>query len=79
MTVEELLAEEKIPFKVSPADFIVKCLNPEHDDTNPSMRIDKVSGIFNCFACGFKGNIFQLYGEKANYMQIKRELLKQKN
>ena len=58
MRVEEVLAEERIPFKVSPADYIVSCLNPEHDDSNPSMRIDKITGIFNCFSCGFKGNIF---------------------
>ena len=43
MTVEELLVEEKIPFKQSPADFVVQCLNPEHDDSNPSMRIDKIT------------------------------------
>ena len=59
MTVEELLIEEKIPFKMSPADFIVSCLNPEHDDSNPSMRIDKITGVYNCFSCGYKGNIFK--------------------
>ena len=52
MTVEELLVEEKIAFKQSPADFVVHCLNPEHDDSNPSMRIDKITGVFNCFSCG---------------------------
>ena len=46
MTVEELLVEEGIAFKQSPADYVVRCLNPEHDDTNPSMRIDKITGVF---------------------------------
>ena len=78
MTVEELLVEEKIQFKISPADFIVKCLNPEHDDNNPSMRIDRVTGVYNCFACGFKGNIFKLFDKPANYLDIKREKLKQR-
>lgn len=78
MTVEELLVEEKIYFKQSPADFIVHCLNPEHDDSNPSMRIDKITGVFNCFSCGYKGNIFSLYDKPANYLDIKREKLKQK-
>jgi DNA primase len=78
VTVEELLAEEKIPFKVSPADFVVSCLNPEHDDSNPSMRIDKITGIFNCFSCGFKGNIFKLYDKPSNFLDIKREKLRQK-
>ena len=58
MTVEELLQERKIQYKLSPADAIVACLNPEHDDSNPSMRIDRITGVFNCFSCGFKGNLF---------------------
>ena len=77
MTVEELLVEEKINFKVSPADYIVSCLNPEHDDSNPSMRIDKITGVYNCFSCGFKGNIFKLFDKPSNYLDIKREKVKQ--
>ena len=77
MTVEELLVEEKIAFKQSPADFIVSCLNPEHDDSNPSMRIDKITGVYNCFSCGYKGNIFKLFDKPSNYLDIKREKLKQ--
>ena len=77
MTVEELLVEEKIPFKQSPADFVVQCLNPEHDDSNPSMRIDKITGVFNCFSCGYKGNIFKLFDKPSNYLDIKREKVKQ--
>ena len=77
MTVEELLVEEKIPFKMSPADFVVSCLNPEHDDSNPSMRIDKITGVFNCFSCGYKGNIFKLFDRPSNYLDIKREKVKQ--
>ena len=60
MTVEELLNQKKIFFTVSGKDFVVGCLNPEHDDSNPSMRIDRVLGIFQCMACGYKGNIFYL-------------------
>jgi len=77
MTVEELLVEERISFKQSPADFVVKCLNPEHDDNNPSMRIDKITGVFNCFSCGFKGNIFKHFDKPSNYLDIKREKVKQ--
>ena len=77
MTVEELLVEEKIAFKQSPADFVVHCLNPEHDDSNPSMRIDKITGVFNCFSCGFKGNIFKYFDKPSNYLDIKREKVKQ--
>lgn len=59
-------------------DFLVRCLNPEHDDRNPSMRIDQVTGIFNCFSCEYKGNVFTYFGEKANRMEIQRQLLKKK-
>ena len=78
MEVEELLSSKKIPFVPSGRDYKVCCLNPDHDDNDPSMRIDRITGIFNCFVCGFKGNIFTFFGEKANRLQIKRELLKRK-
>ena len=54
MTVEELLQEKRLDFKVSGRDYLVKCLNPEHEDTNPSMRIDNITGIFHCFSCGIQ-------------------------
>ena len=78
MTVMELLEERKIPYKVSPRDFVVKCLNPEHDDNNPSMRIDRVTGIYNCFSCGFKGNIFKFFDAPSNPLDIKRENFRRK-
>jgi DNA primase len=76
MTVEELLVSRQVYFVPKGADAIVTCLNPEHDDSSPSMRIDKITGIFNCFSCGYKGNIFTHFGEKANQLQLRRELLK---
>ena len=78
MNAEDLLIDKKIPYYAKGKDFLVRCLNPEHDDNNPSMRIDQITGIFNCFACGFKGNIFHFYGEKANQLQLRRENLKKK-
>ena len=76
MKVVDLLQERKLDFKVSGRDFLIGCLNPEHDDKNPSMRIDKITGIFNCFSCEFKGNIFKLYGAPSNLLDIKRQRLK---
>lgn len=78
MTVEDLLNQKKIAFVPSGKDVKVCCLNPEHEDSNPSMRIDRLTGIFNCFSCGFKGNLFSFFDEKANYLQIKKELFKRK-
>ena len=78
MVVEELLQEKAIQYIPKGKDFIVKCLNPEHPDKNPSMRIDRITGIFNCFSCSYKGNIFTLFGKKANQLQVRRDLLKKK-
>lgn len=75
MKVVDILQERKLDFKVSGRDYLVKCLNPDHEDRNPSMRIDNITGIFNCFSCGFKGNIFKLFGAPSNYLDVKRQKL----
>ena len=78
MTVEELLKQRDVYFIPKGGDFLVSCLNPEHPDKNPSMRIDQITGIFQCFSCEYKGNLFTYFGEKANQLQLRRELLKKK-
>tara|TARA_Y100001937_G_C7092674_1_gene318523 strand:+ start:30 stop:878 length:849 start_codon:yes stop_codon:yes gene_type:complete len=76
MRVEDLLTEKNIDFKVTGRDYVVKCLNPDHEDKNPSMRVDQITGIFHCFSCGFRGNVFNHFGAVANYLEIKRQKLK---
>lgn len=76
--VEDLLKQKGVPFNYSGHDVVVKCFNPEHDDSNPSMRIDKTTGIFNCFSCGFKGNLFKYYGILTNQSFLKVAKLKEK-
>lgn len=78
MDVESLLSDKSVPYYAKGKDFVVQCINPEHDDNNPSMRIDQITGIFNCFSCGYKGNIFHHFGERPNQLQLKRESLKKK-
>ena len=78
MNVQELLQQKDVHFIQKGKDFVVRCLNPEHDDRNPSMRIDQIDGRFNCFSCGYKGSIFVHFGEKASMMQMKREVVKRK-
>ena len=78
MNVEDLLKSKDIPYLPRGKDYEVTCLNPDHPDRNPSMRIDQVTGIFNCFSCGFKGNLFTHFGEKVNKMEMRRQLLKKK-
>ena len=78
MNVEELLTSKDVYFMPKGKDLIVSCLNEEHADKNPSMRIDQITGVFNCFSCGFKGNVFNFYGEETSSLQLKRENLKRK-
>ncbi|KAA0242501.1 MAG: hypothetical protein EDM70_14135 [Candidatus Brocadia sp. AMX2] len=36
-------------------------LCPFHDDTNPSLSVNVESGLFRCFSCDAKGDIFTFY------------------
>jgi DNA primase len=76
--VLELIQKQGLEFKSSGPDYLVHCLNPEHPDTNPSMRVDKQSGAFHCFSCGFKGNLFKYYGVFTNQVPIKLAKLREK-
>ena len=78
MTVEELLEKQKIPYRMSGRDVVVSCLNPDHDDRSPSMRIDKATGIYHCFSCGFKGNLFSRFNVIVSKLQVRRETLAKK-
>jgi DNA primase len=78
MNVEELLHRENIRTRSAGKDILVRCLNPEHDDRNPSMRVDKITGAFNCFSCGFHGNIFSHFNESIDTTGIKVIQLKEK-
>ena len=78
MNVEELLRSKHIEYESKGSDHLIRCLNPEHDDSNPSLRINNITGIFQCFSCGFKGNIFKHFGEKPNFLQLRKDLLKSK-
>ena len=76
MNVEELLESKRIAYIPKGADYEISCLNPDHPDRNPSMRVDRITGIFNCFSCEYKGNLFTYFGEKPNQLQLRREKLK---
>ena len=76
--VLELLNKNGLSFTVSGRDYLIKCLNPEHEDTNPSFRVDRVSGVAHCFSCGFKTNIFKFFGVFTNPIPIRIAALKEK-
>ena len=78
MNVEELLQSKNVPFVPKGKDYVVSCLSPEHDDSNPSMRIDQITGIFHCFSCGYKGNLFTYYGAPASPTEVRIHRIKEK-
>ena len=78
MVVSEILTKNNIDFKPKGQDFVVSCLNPEHEDNNPSMHIDQTEGTFHCFSCGFKGNVFKFFNVDKNWQGIRVKRLKDK-
>lgn len=76
--VLDLIQKNGLAYTVSGRDYLIKCLNPEHEDSNPSFRVDKVSGVAHCFSCGFKTNIFKFFGVFTNPVPIKIAALKEK-
>lgn len=75
MQVEELLKSKDIEFKPSGKDLVIRCLNPDHEDRNPSLRIDRTTGIFNCLSCGYSGSLFNHFEVAADWLQIRRNRL----
>lgn len=79
MDVKELLQSKNIEFISRGRDYVVRCLNPEHEDLNPSMNIDKLSGIFHCYSCGFKGDIYQHFNiRKERFINVKIQCVREK-
>lgn len=76
--VIELLKQKKVDFLEKGKDVLIRCLNPDHDDTHPSLRIDSEGGQFHCLGCGFKGNIFTYYNRHRNTFNSKVAKIKDK-
>lgn len=64
-SVITVLRENNISFSLSGRDAVIRCLNPEHPDLHPSLRIDKYKGIGKCLSCGYTVNIFKHFGVSA--------------
>jgi DNA primase len=78
MNVEDLLHKNNIYYKPAGKDVLVSCLSPDHPDRNPSMRIDKLSGLFNCLSCSFKGNLFTHFNESVDVTSLEIGKIKAK-
>lgn len=67
MKVEDLLTSKGIEYTNAGSDLLITCLNPQHIDASPSLRVDRETGTMHCLACGFgKGipSIFQYFNKE---------------
>lgn len=78
MTPEEILKTNNIKYRYSGGDLVVHCFNPEHEDNNPSMRIDKLDGKFHCLSCGYSGSIYKYFNIYKNLLDLRVVNLKEK-
>jgi DNA primase len=78
VVVEELLRSKGLSFRPSGRDYLIKCLNPDHEDSNPSLRVDKITGLMHCFSCGYRNNLFKKYDVTPPVNSIKLAKLKDK-
>lgn len=76
--IYKLLTEHGTNPTISGKDYVIRCLNPEHEDNNPSLRVDQTTGAYHCLSCGFKGNILAYYGVFTRNNSIAAENLKNK-
>jgi len=59
---------------------LFRCLNPNHEDKNPSMSYDPNKNILHCFSCGKNYDLISLYAqdnnldEKKDFRRIIKEL-----
>ena len=73
--VKTVLNMLNIRFKEKGDEFRSHCMSGTHEDNTPSWFINKNSGIFGCFACGYRGNLYTLIKELTgqslkDYLQI---------
>ena len=78
MEVRDVLDNHNLEYKMTTKDYVIHCLNPEHEDSSPSCNVDKLTGIIHCWSCGFSGNIYKYFElEIPNLIHKKADKLKQ--
>jgi len=58
------LKDIKQDYKIIGKEIKTKCLNPEHNDVNPSFSINYVTGLAYCFSCKYKTHADRILGIK---------------
>lgn len=62
----EQLLNQRIILEPNKVNYPLLC--PFHDDKKPSLSVNIQEGVYNCFACGAHGNIYQLANEFGYYI-----------
>ena len=65
-TIQEIFNEKGIEYYVNPnkpEEINIRCFSGLHEDSNPSLSYNVEKEVFNCFACGFKGDKNKLMKE----------------
>lgn len=57
MDLIEVLEAKGVEYKKTnnPSEIVLKCTNPFHEDSSPSLSYNLDKNLFNCWSCGFKG------------------------
>jgi len=71
ITVADLLTEKGIVTRSTGQKVLISCLNPEHEDNNPSMVVNNTTGDAHCFSCGHNTNIYKHFGIIHNKLNAK--------
>lgn len=77
--VQQVLTENNIAYtQAGSKRVLIRCTNPDHEDRNPSMAVDVVTGMGRCWSCGHKVNVFDLLGVYKDTQSIAMYTLKNK-
>jgi len=72
MSIESLFGHYNIKYKGTQRNLSIHCPLGTHEDKNPSFSINTVSFLWNCFACGEKGDVFTFIA-KMEHLDIEKE------
>ena len=55
--------------RITDKEIQAHCPNPQHEDSTPSFFLNKQTGLFNCFGCGFSGSLLKLVKFLGNFKE----------
>lgn len=76
--LQTALSEQGHEYQVKGKYLLLRCLNPDHEDKNPSFRVDSETGAGRCFSCGYTVNLFKYLGLTGFTSYVKLSRLKSK-